>query len=75
MPEASYTDVLSENEPRNQLILSELSQVYYLARRIAIVDRLLGGSASPSEPSREVTEIEDQHLRLYSPRHSTAGSD
>ena len=34
LPEAGYTDVLSENEPRNQLILSELSQVYYLARRI-----------------------------------------
>jgi len=32
--QASYTDLLSENEARNELILSELSQVYYLARRI-----------------------------------------
>jgi len=34
LPQAGYTDVLSENEARNELILSELSQVYYLARRI-----------------------------------------
>ncbi|MGC2184648.1 MAG: FliA/WhiG family RNA polymerase sigma factor [Terriglobales bacterium] len=34
LPQAGYTELLSENEPRNQLILSELSQVYYLARRI-----------------------------------------
>ncbi len=34
LPQAGYSEVLSENEPRNQLILSELSQVYYLARRI-----------------------------------------
>src|SRR5712691_9286811 len=33
LPQAGY-DVLSENEARNELILSELSQVYYLARRI-----------------------------------------
>jgi RNA polymerase sigma factor for flagellar operon FliA len=32
--QAGYTDLLSENETRNELILSELSQVYYLARRI-----------------------------------------
>jgi RNA polymerase sigma factor for flagellar operon FliA len=31
---SNYTDILSENETRNELILSELSQVYYLARRI-----------------------------------------
>jgi len=30
-----------------------------------IVDRLLGGSASPSEPSREVTEIEDQIAKEF----------
>ena len=34
LPQAGYTDVLSENEARNELILSELSQVHYLARRI-----------------------------------------
>src|SRR6476661_7537976 len=34
LPQAGYTDVLSENEARNELILSELSQVYYVARRI-----------------------------------------
>ena len=34
LPSGGYTDVLSENEARNELILSELSQVYYLARRI-----------------------------------------
>src|SRR5712691_8737442 len=32
--QAGYTEVLSETESRNELILSELSQVYYLARRI-----------------------------------------
>jgi RNA polymerase sigma factor FliA len=32
--QAGYTDLLSENDARNELILSELSQVYYLARRI-----------------------------------------
>jgi RNA polymerase sigma factor for flagellar operon FliA len=31
---AAYTDLLSEHDTRNELILSELSQVYYLARRI-----------------------------------------
>jgi RNA polymerase sigma factor for flagellar operon FliA len=33
-PQAGYSDLLSENDARNELILSELSQVYYLARRI-----------------------------------------
>ena len=32
--QTGYTDLLSENEARNELILSELAQVYYLARRI-----------------------------------------
>jgi len=32
--QTGYTDLLSEHEARNQLILSELAQVYYLARRI-----------------------------------------
>jgi RNA polymerase sigma factor FliA len=32
--QAPYTELLSENDARNELILSELSQVYYLARRI-----------------------------------------
>jgi RNA polymerase sigma factor FliA len=32
--QAGYTDLPSENDARNELILSELSQVYYLARRI-----------------------------------------
>ena len=34
LSQAAYTDLLSENDTRNELILSELSQVYYLARRI-----------------------------------------
>src|SRR5438552_18532813 len=34
LQQAGYSNVLSENEARNELILSELSQVYYLARRI-----------------------------------------
>jgi RNA polymerase sigma factor FliA len=32
--QAGYTDLLSETDARNELIMSELSQVYYLARRI-----------------------------------------
>ncbi len=34
LPQAGYSDPQTENEARNELILSELSQVYYLARRI-----------------------------------------
>ena len=33
-PSTGDTDMLPETEARNQLILSELSQVYYVARRI-----------------------------------------
>jgi len=34
LPTTSYMEASPEHEARNQLILSELSQVYYLARRI-----------------------------------------
>ena len=34
LPQAGYSDAQTENEARNALILSELAQVYYLARRI-----------------------------------------
>ncbi len=34
LPQAGYSDTQTKNEARNELILSELSQVYYLARRI-----------------------------------------
>src|ERR1051326_4539424 len=33
-PPTGYADMVPETEARNQLILSELSQVYYVARRI-----------------------------------------
>ena len=33
-PQTAYMEAMPENETRNELILSELSQVYYIARRI-----------------------------------------
>jgi RNA polymerase sigma factor FliA len=33
-PQTAYMEAMPENEARNELILSELSQVYYIARRI-----------------------------------------